>query len=558
MGTISFKQGRGNRIHNLRRYPDGKMPKNIHTDKTPENVIWHDETLTHAYHRIFDKTVEEYNSKQNRNDRKIKDYQSKIKNSKNGEKLFYEDVIQWGDKEIFEKNPELKQVAKECLLEYLDGFRERNPNLEVIGAYIHMDEASPHLHLDYIPVATGYKSGMKKRNAIDRAMKNLGFGKNLRDGKDNATKQWKEAERKVLREICVRHDLIVDAEVQTPEREDLSVLDYKKEMRSLENETLQKENKELELRKSELEKVTKELRGEVLTTAEVNNLDIKKPLLLQNTKVQYKMLADLKSTARKIDEIRYECALKSEKADEKMQEAEKVEKTAMNIIENEKKIYSDARRKGDDYIEECKSKARDEASAEKKNVIDKFNDTIATLKAKIIELKEEIKALLSRKTELETEVNTLEETYDDKVQEVSLIIEAAEIKSEEIIQDALDKKYRIEEYGSLQELFGIVSAEKYYRVKKHLKETYNELINYYGEAFLSKFPDVYNMDKDDLLDFADSKRKNYGRSGAVATCELLATICEAYDDIKDKPRIWKEEPAKTRDMEKAKIHRLVR
>ena len=558
MGTISFKQGRGNRIHNLRRYPDGKMPKNIHTDMTPENVIWHDETLTHAYHRIFDKAVEEYNSKQNRNDRKIKDYQSKIKNSKNGEKLFYEDVIQWGDKEIFEKNPELKQVAKECLLEYLDGFRERNPNLEIIGAYIHMDEASPHLHLDYIPVATGYKSGMKKRNAIDRAMKNLGFGKNLRDGKDNATKQWKEAERKVLREICVRHDLIVDAEVQTPEREDLSVLDYKKEMRSLENETLQKENKELELKKSELEKVTKELRGEVLTTAEVNNLDIKKPLLLQNTKVQYKMLADLKATARKIDEIRYECALKSEKADEKMQEAEKVEKTAMNIIENEKKIYSDARQKGDDYIEECKSKARDEANAEKKSVIDKLNDTIATLKAKIIELKEEIKALLSRKTELETEVNTLEETYDDKVQEVSLIIEAAEIKSEEIIQDALDKKYRIEEYGSIQELFGIVSAEKYYRVKKHLQETYNELKNYYGEAFLSKFPDVYNMDKDDLLDFADSKRKKYGRSDAVAICELLATICEAYDDIKDKPRIWKEEPAKTRDMEKAKIHRLVR
>ena len=115
-----------------------------------------------------------------------------------------------------------------------------------------MDEASPHLHLDYIPVATGYKSGMKKRNAIDRAMKNLGFGKNLRDSKDNATKQWKEAERKVLKEICVKHNLVVDAEVQTPEREDLSVLDYKKEMRTRENELVQKENKELELRRVEL------------------------------------------------------------------------------------------------------------------------------------------------------------------------------------------------------------------------------------------------------------------------------------------------------------------
>jgi len=175
-----------------------------------------------------------------------------------------------------------------------------------------------------------------------------------------------------------------------------------------------------------------------------------------------------------------------------MQKAKDIEKTSKKIIESEKKIYKDARQKGDDYIEECKSKARDEANAEKKSVIDKLNDTIATLKAKIIELKEEIKALLSRKTELETEVNTLEETYDDKVQEVSLIIEAAEIKSEEIIQDALDKKYRIEEYGSLQELFGILSAEKYYRVKKNLQETYNELKDSCGESFTDKFPDAFN------------------------------------------------------------------
>lgn len=558
MGTISFKQGRGNRIHNLRRYPDGKMPKNIHTDMTSENVIWYDETLTHAYHRIFDDAVEEYNSKQKRNDRKIKDYQSKIKNSKNGEKLFYEDVIQWGDKEIFEKNPELKQVAKECLLEYLDGFRERNPNLEVIGAYIHMDEASPHLHLDYIPVATGYKSGMKKRNAIDRAMKNLGFGEKLRDGKDNATKQWKEAERMVLKEICVKHDLIVDAEVQTPEREDLSVLDYKKEMRSRENEILQKENKELELRKDELEKVTKELQGEVLTTAEVNNLDIKKPLILQNTKVQYKMLVDLKATAAKIDEIRYECKLKEEKADKRMQEAKDIEKTSKKIIESEKKIYKDAKQKGDDYIEECKIKARGEAKSEKKSVIDKLNDTIATLKARIVELKDEIKALLFRKTELETEVNTLKESYDDKVQEASLIIETAEIRGEEIIQDALDKKYRIGEYRSLQEMFGIVSAEKYYRVKKNLQETYNELKDSCGESFTDKFPDAFNMNSVALLDFADSERKNYGDKNVAAICELLASICEAYDDIKDKPRIWKEETAVVKSVERAKTHRLAR
>ena len=66
------------------------------------------------------------------------------------------------------------------------------------------------------------------------------------------------------------------------------------------------------------------------------------------------------------------------------------------------------------------------------------------------------------------------------------------------------------------------------------------------------------MNSKALLDFADSERKNNGGKDVAAICELLATICEAYDDIKDKPRIWKEEPAKTRDMEKEKIRRLVR
>ena len=95
-------------------------------------------------------------------------------------------------------------------------------------------------------------------------------------------------------------------------------------------------------------------------------------------------------------------------------------------------------------------------------------------------------------------------------------------------------------------------------MKKNLQETYNELQNVCGEVFTSKFPDVFSMNSEDLLEFADSVGKKYGIKDVAAICELLASICEAYDDIKDKPRIWKEETAVVKSVERAKTHRLAR
>ena len=258
MGSISMPQGRGNRQHNLRNYGEGKLPSNIDVTRTDQNIVWKDETITHAYHRIFDDVVAEYNAKQKRKDRQIKDYRTHILNSKNGEKEFYEDVLQWGKQEDFIEHPEWREIAKECLLEYIEGFEERNPGLELIGAYIHMDEASPHMHFDYIPVATGYKTGVQKRNSLDRAMRNLiavrtGSEYSPRpdekdaSGKctDNATKQWKEMERAHFKKICIRRGLAVDGEIKTPERDSLSVLEYKAEMRKQEIQKLETQEKEL-------------------------------------------------------------------------------------------------------------------------------------------------------------------------------------------------------------------------------------------------------------------------------------------------------------------------
>lgn len=271
MGSISMPQGRGNRQHNLRNYGEGKLPSNVDASRTKQNIVWKDETIVQAYHRIFDEAVAEYNAKQKRKDRQIKDYRTHILNSKNGEKEFYEDVLQWGKQEDFIEHPEWRAIAKECLLEYIEEIEERNPGLELIGAYIHMDEASPHMHFDYIPVAEGYKTGVQKRNSLDRAMRNLiavrtGSEYSPRpdekdaSGKctDNATKQWKEMERAHFKKICVRRGLVVDGEIKTPERDSLSVLEYKAEMRKQEIQKLEVQEQELRGTLSNLQTLIKQ------------------------------------------------------------------------------------------------------------------------------------------------------------------------------------------------------------------------------------------------------------------------------------------------------------
>ena len=213
-GGISFPQGHGSLMHNNRAYPKDRLPKNIDQDRTITNQKYEKnyKTVRAAYKDIFQKSVDEYNQKQKRTDRKITSYYDKIQESKHGEHLFYEDVLQQGKKEIFDEHPELREVVKECLQEYVEKFEERNTHLKIIGAYIHMDEASPHLHLDYIPVADGYSNGMKQRNALDRAMKQMGFLPQKESKKNNATKMQKERERQVFKDICIAHGLEVEEE----------------------------------------------------------------------------------------------------------------------------------------------------------------------------------------------------------------------------------------------------------------------------------------------------------------------------------------------------------
>lgn len=226
MGGITMTQGKGSQQHNRRdfdKYRDG-VPDNIHVEKSVENVVLVDKDLKEFYKDFFKDSVKIYNAKQKRNDRKISSYYDHLQKSKNGEKLFYEDVVQWGSKEDFQNNPQNADKAKSALLEYANTFEQRNPNLKLVGAYIHMDEASPHLHLDYVPIAYGYKTGMDTRNSLERAFNQMGFKAEKTNNRNNGLTMWRQHERAFFKELCLERGLEVDREHSA--RGSLSVREY--------------------------------------------------------------------------------------------------------------------------------------------------------------------------------------------------------------------------------------------------------------------------------------------------------------------------------------------
>lgn len=81
----------------------------------------------------------------------------------------------------------------------IPSFEERNPNFRVTDAVMHNDEwhGTPHIHIDYIPIGEGYTKGPEKQVGFERALKNMGF-----DDKNTAYKEWREKERRILKEIC--------------------------------------------------------------------------------------------------------------------------------------------------------------------------------------------------------------------------------------------------------------------------------------------------------------------------------------------------------------------
>lgn len=223
--TISAMRGKGSLTHNRRDF----IAENVDSSRTLLNVEYRNEDIRTVYHELFDDALARYNEKQTRKDRVIDDYYEKIRTGKQ-EKLFEELIIQIGNKDDMNATSENGQLARQMLDEYMQSFQQRNPTLRVFSAHLHMDEATPHLHIDFIPFTTGSKRRLETRVSLKKALEALGFTGGTKSHTE--LNQWIESEKQALASIMARHD--IEWEQKGTHEEHLSVLDYKKQERSKE------------------------------------------------------------------------------------------------------------------------------------------------------------------------------------------------------------------------------------------------------------------------------------------------------------------------------------
>ena len=195
--------------------------------------------------------IEKAAQKKAENEKRKNEYEAMLVEK---EKVFYENVVQIGkvtDTPVVDENGNLTESAKvaiEVLEQYAKTFQERNPNLYLFNCVMHLDEATPHLHMDYIPVAHGYKTGLKKRNSLTKAFQEMGFAKAV-SKKENETVAWQQRERNYLTELCKEHG--IEVEMLGVQRENLSLPEYKSAMQKV--AILEQQAEELHVQIEELE-----------------------------------------------------------------------------------------------------------------------------------------------------------------------------------------------------------------------------------------------------------------------------------------------------------------
>ena len=242
--------GHGSVNHNSRKF----HAKNTDPERSHLNVTYCQKNIKAVYHELFDEALERYNAKQTRADRKIENYYEKIRSGKQ-EKPFHEIILQVGNKDDMRADSDEGRLAAAVLDEYMSAFQERNPNLRVFSAHLHMDEATPHLHIDFVPFTTGSKRGLDTRVSLKQALAAQGFKGGTRG--DTEWSQWVRSEKEQLSAVMERHG--IEWEDKGTHDKHLSVLDYKKEQRAKEIAALETVKAEKESQVESQERRLKEL-----------------------------------------------------------------------------------------------------------------------------------------------------------------------------------------------------------------------------------------------------------------------------------------------------------
>ena len=278
--------GKGSLTHNSRAF----KAKNVKEDYTQYNIEYCNENIKAVYHELFDKALERYNEKQTRNDRKIDDYYEKIRTSKQ-EKLFHEVIFQIGNKDDMNAQSENGELAKKILDEFMKNFQQRNPNLKVFSAHLHMDEETPHLHIDFVPFVSGSKRGLDTRVSMKQALASMGFKGGTKQ--ETEWNQWIASEKQELAKVMERYGVIWKQ--KGTHRKHLSVLDFEKQEREKEVQILTSQKEEIS---QSIQEIQKSVSSE---TKDLKRLQGKKQTIQQEI---IKLSTDKKATEKNIHVIR--------------------------------------------------------------------------------------------------------------------------------------------------------------------------------------------------------------------------------------------------------------
>ena len=248
--TISGMMGKGSVNHNTRAF----SAKNVDKERSKDNIEFCNRNIKEVYHELFDKALERYNAKQKRSDRKIDNYYEKIRQGKQ-EKLFHEVIFQIGNKDDMNAKSEEGELAKQILTKFMQEFQKRNPNLFVFSAHLHMDEETPHIHIDFVPFICNSKRGLDTRVSLKGALGEMGF----KGGTRGATEwnRWIESEKKELAVVMERYG--IEWQQKGTHNKHLSVLNYEKQEREKEVAELTEEKQQLEAGMKQLVQKQEEL-----------------------------------------------------------------------------------------------------------------------------------------------------------------------------------------------------------------------------------------------------------------------------------------------------------
>ena len=433
--TISFMTGKGSVNHNSRKF----HAKNTDPERSCLNVEYCNENVKDVYHELFDEALAWYNEKQTRSDRRIDDYYEKIRSGKQ-EKPFHEIILQIGDKDNMGAKTENGQLAAKVLDKYMRDFQRRNPTLRVFSAYLHMDEATPHLHIDFVPYTTGSKRGLDTRVSLKQALSALGFKGGAR--RETELNQWVAYEKEQLAAVMLEHG--IEWEKKGTHEKHLSVLDFEKKERAKEVAELEQSISDGKERLSDIQiqhrkavQETEQIRqkGEAIRQ-EVSELSKTSDLL----KEQATTLAEDKKKLLS-DNVKLEKQQKKLQQDiEKMVQSKAVMERNIHAYDEDEKWQ----------LPEPAALMSAKAYKDKKAfpLVEKLKETIKALTIKCVQLAEQGKKLKEKVTRQEQQISRL----TDKVMEQSDIIDRLQEKTADL--------GRLERYFGREQVQSIVERSK--------------------------------------------------------------------------------------------------